>query len=256
MDSNISPPIYGLIDRTPPEKFGQGLFPKNEKYLPGDEISATFTEKIDCTRPFNFDVKMTVDTNPMQVLQGSDLPLYCDGNKIVVEISSTSSFAVGCHSLFGLISQYEDAIGKKMTVTLSGVRDLAGNTIKQPLTWSFVMQDFGAEQATVRISGFKLNIPFAQVDDFIAAALRISLARTLGVPESQLTNFSPSLAPDGNTLFSFDILPPSSQGSRAAVLTASEIAAMLNNLDVTQDPFLNANVDPESQVSLIAIFVD
>ncbi len=103
VDSFFSPPLHGRIDRTPPEKFGQGLLPANGKYLPGDEISVTFTENIDCHEPFTFSVTMTVETNPVQVLQGSDLPLYCDGNKIVVEISSASSFTVGCHSLFVLI---------------------------------------------------------------------------------------------------------------------------------------------------------
>ncbi len=144
--------------------------------------------------------------------------------------------------------QYEAAIGKKMTVTLSGVRDLAGNTIKNPLTWSFVMQDFGAKQTTVRISGFKLSIPFTSINESVTASLRTSLARSLQVSESRLVDFSPSPADDGNTLYSFDILPPSSQARRAGALTASEIAAMLNTLDVTQDPFLNANADPDAEV--------
>jgi hypothetical protein len=151
-------------------------------------------------------------------------------------------------NLLAQISQYEDAIGKKMTLTLSGVRDLAGNVIKKPLMWSFVMQDFGAKQATVRISGFKLNIPFTSINASVTESLQISLAGVLDVPVSRLVNFSPSPADDGNTLYSFDILPPSTQGSRAVALTASEIAAMLNTLDVTQDPFLNANADPDAQV--------
>ncbi len=94
MDSFVSPSIHGIIDRTPPEKFGQGLLPANGKYLPGDEISATFVEKIDCSRPFNFAASMTIDTNPVQVLSGVDLSIYCDGNQIMIEISSLSSFAV------------------------------------------------------------------------------------------------------------------------------------------------------------------
>jgi hypothetical protein len=95
VDSFVSSPIRGRIDRTPPEKFGQGLLPANNKYLPGDEISATFTEKIDCNEPFTFSATLLVESNPVQGLQGSDLSLYCDGNRIVIEISSSSTFSVG-----------------------------------------------------------------------------------------------------------------------------------------------------------------
>ncbi len=105
VDSFVSPSIHGIIDRTLPEKFGQGLLPANEKYLPGDEISATFTEKIDCSRPFNFVVSIIVDSDPIQALQGSDLSVICENYKIVFEISSTSGFTVGlCRLIFALIS--------------------------------------------------------------------------------------------------------------------------------------------------------
>ena len=138
-----------------------------------------------------------------------------------------------------------------MSVTLDGVRDLAGNVIKKPLTWSFVMQDFGAKQATVTISGLKLDIPYSQASDpEVVKNLRQALASTLGVPESQRTNFIASPADDGNTLFSFDILPPGSGASRAGSLTASEIAALLSSLDPTKNAFLNQYLSPNSTVCL------
>ncbi len=135
-----------------------------------------------------------------------------------------------------------------MTVTLSDVRDLAGNLIKRPLMWSFIMQTFEANPATVRISAFKLNIPFSAVNTSVATALQESLAMALGVPKSQLANFSPSQAPDGMTYYSFDILPPSGQKSRAETYTAAEIAALLDELDVALHPFLTENVDTDHQV--------
>lgn len=86
----MSPSIHGLIDRAPPVKFGQGLLPANDKYLLGDEISATFNEDISCAKPYTFTVSMLLGTNPAQTLGGSDLSLYCEGRKIFIEVSSSA----------------------------------------------------------------------------------------------------------------------------------------------------------------------
>jgi hypothetical protein len=43
---------------------------------------------------------------------------------------------------------------------LARVTDLAGNPMSTAYTWSFVMQDFGVKDASVQISGLKLNLPF------------------------------------------------------------------------------------------------
>jgi hypothetical protein len=145
--------------------------------------------------------------------------------------------------------QLDELIGKKITVTLSGVRDLAGNVQKKSLMWSFVMQDFGAKQATVTVSGMKLQIPYTQgTNSSIIASLRASLASSLGISESRLTNFVASPSDDGKTLFSFDILPPGSTASREDSMTASEIAAMISSIDFSQDSFLNQHLSSDSVV--------
>jgi hypothetical protein len=147
--------------------------------------------------------------------------------------------------------QFDELIGKKVTATLSYVQDVAGNVMEKPLKWSFVMQDFGAKEATVTISGVQLNIPFSQaLQSSVADDLRASLASTLGISISRLTNFVPSPAADGTTLFSFDILPPASGSSRTNALTASELAAMLANVDRSQNAFLNQFLSPNSTVSI------
>ncbi len=43
---------------------------------------------------------------------------------------------------------------------LARVTDLAGNPMSIAYAWSFVMQDFGVKDASVQISGLKLNLPF------------------------------------------------------------------------------------------------
>jgi hypothetical protein len=90
LDSFVSSSIHGLIDRAAPVKFGQGLLPANDKYLLGNEISATFNEDIGCNKPYTFTVSILLGTNPAQTLGGSDLSLYCEGRKIFIEVSSTA----------------------------------------------------------------------------------------------------------------------------------------------------------------------
>ncbi len=51
-------------------------------------------------------------------------------------------------------------IGYPLTMQLARVTDLAGNPMLTTYTWSFVMQDFGVKDASVQISGLKLNLPF------------------------------------------------------------------------------------------------
>jgi hypothetical protein len=94
IDSFVSPSIYGLIDREAPTKLVQGLLPANGKYLLGDEISATFSEDISCTKPYSFDVSMDLGTTPKQMLMNSNLSLYCEGRKIFVDFSPRSNHRV------------------------------------------------------------------------------------------------------------------------------------------------------------------
>jgi hypothetical protein len=51
-------------------------------------------------------------------------------------------------------------IGYPLTMQLARVTDLAGNPMSTAYTWSFVMQDFGVKDASVQISGLKINLPF------------------------------------------------------------------------------------------------
>jgi hypothetical protein len=130
---------------------------------------------------------------------------------------------------------------------------MAGN-IAGDLSWSFVMQNYGADLATVTITGMKLNIPFTDVNSSVAETLKKSIAFSLSIPESRLANFMPSPAADGYTLFSFDILPPSFGTRRAGTLTAGEIAAMLGSLNGSQNEFLDQYLSPDSTVRLCNLF--
>jgi hypothetical protein len=152
--------------------------------------------------------------------------------------------------------QFDDAIGSEFTVSLSGVRDLAGNRLKKALTWSFVLQDFGTDAATVSVSGFQLTIAFASFSESILESLKASLVSTLSVPPERLTNFVAAPSSDGQgTVVSFDILPASASARRAGAPTAGEIAKMLGDLSSSDDPFLSQNLDPNSQVCVLSFCI-
>ncbi len=97
-DSFTSASVSGIVDRTPPMLFGKGVVPANNFYFPGDEISATFSEEIDCTRPYNFVVTMKIPRTksaPATTLTGAMLSTYCAQNKISIEFQATSGIPVG-----------------------------------------------------------------------------------------------------------------------------------------------------------------
>ncbi len=96
-DAFTSPPVSGIVDRTPPILFGKGVVPANNFYFPGDEISATFNEEIDCTRPYNFVATMKIPRTksaPATTLTGAMLSTYCAQNKISIEFLATSGIPV------------------------------------------------------------------------------------------------------------------------------------------------------------------
>jgi hypothetical protein len=122
-----------------------------------------------------------------------------------------------------------------MTMTVSRVQDLAGNALVGSLSWSFVMQDFGVTEASVQISGLKLNLPFninfTMPNNTLITNVTNTIAEVLAVSASRLSNVVISQAMDGNTLVSMVILP--SRGSpslRRDTATATEVLSALSQL--------------------------
>ncbi len=95
----MSPSIRGIVDFVAPVKFGKGLLPSSNVHYIGDEISATFTEDIDCSHPLSFSVTILVETLTPMTLSGSDLDVYCKDSKIRIEVSSSADHQV-CSLLY------------------------------------------------------------------------------------------------------------------------------------------------------------
>ena len=94
-DSFVSKPVNGLVDRTAPTKFGQGSLPSNNAYFPGDEISISFNEEIDCSKPYNFLVQLKLSTIPSKTLTPTTgLAVICKFNKLTFDFTSSAGISV------------------------------------------------------------------------------------------------------------------------------------------------------------------
>ncbi|MCP3994662.1 MAG: Ig-like domain-containing protein, partial [bacterium] len=113
-----SPAVMGVIDKQKPEVLS--LEPADDIMALGDQIVITFNEEIDCD---------TVNGNTAKVVIeeiGDDTPvtssLVCNGTSIVITPTSP------------LISDME---GKTLIAEVSGIKDVAGNTLDGTVSWSF-----------------------------------------------------------------------------------------------------------------------
>jgi len=85
LDISRTSSISGVYDVTPPKLFGKPL-PLSDELLLGEELVFVFTEPLQCSKPFGFDVKMQIFSNPKLILNASDLQVICQDNRISIQI--------------------------------------------------------------------------------------------------------------------------------------------------------------------------
>ncbi|MCA9756661.1 MAG: Ig-like domain-containing protein, partial [Candidatus Eisenbacteria bacterium] len=107
----------GRIDRAAPEVFGDPE-PADLELALGDEISVDFDEPIDCTTVTASRVSLVVDATSEPVI----FDLQCDGDRILLDAAD---------------SELDLLEGQTLRARVEGVRDLAGNTLESPRTWTF-----------------------------------------------------------------------------------------------------------------------
>ncbi len=113
---------------------------------------------------------------------------------------------------------------------VSNVADLAGNVLSWPVIWSFPVADYGANAASVRVSGVVLATTYAdfQAKTGEAAKIQQDLATLMIVPLARITSVTTYRALDGNmTAMSFAITAPSAGDTKTAVTAAQVLAQKL-----------------------------
>ena len=115
---------------------------------------------------------------------------------------------------------------------LTGVKDLAGNTISWPVAWTFAVADYGAASASVAVSGlvFSSDVSansaavISELETFLSASGRISgLVAT---------------ASGGKSSASFVI----TSGTPSAVTKARDLATAVASITASSSPFSSTNL--------------
>ena len=82
--------LVGVIDNSRPEQFGKVL-PLKDELMFGEEITIVFTEPLDCSIPFKFDVKMILDGDWENPFFKDKFHIICDGRQIRLQIDHTNT---------------------------------------------------------------------------------------------------------------------------------------------------------------------
>ncbi len=114
-----------------------------------------------------------------------------------------------------------------MEIVLSDVADLASTYVAWPIMWSFAIADYGANLASVRVSGLLLNTTYAafQAKSGELAKIQQDIATFLSIPLARITNVQAAAALGGNlTAVSFVIDAPAFGDPKTAVAAAQDLA--------------------------------
>ena len=84
-DFYITQPIVGIVDYTPPKQYGS-ISPLYNEVLLSEELETTFTEPLNCARPFTFDVELRVGN---ETFDKDNLQIVCEGRKIGLLLDPT-----------------------------------------------------------------------------------------------------------------------------------------------------------------------
>ena len=136
-------PIRGWMDRRGPRLFGREVHPADELHSAEDPISATFDEELDCGLPYTFTVTMKIG---WIIFHTNEIPVFCEGRTIHLELPPTLPLT--------------KVFGQRINVTISGVRDVAGNVAEASTNWVFLGNRPSLDKAKAVIEGLKLRMPW------------------------------------------------------------------------------------------------
>ncbi len=203
--STASAVVGGRIDRVAPRQFGTSE-PASGVWWPGDEISIAFTEDVACERPFAFKTSLAIGSFERPVENAVDV--VCDKNKIQLALSRT------------VIEAPDDLLGRRVTLRVSNVADLALNVLTQPAEWQFLIGAIDESLASVSLKDIRLPLALFQsgnVSEVIAAATK-ALFGDLGSDAAARVRVNTSAAQTGGDVASFDVtIAPLVAGGRRRV---------------------------------------
>jgi len=142
--------ITGVYDVTPPKLFGKPL-PLSDEILLGEELIFAFTEPLQCSKPFGFDVKMQIYSNPTLILNASDLQVLCQGNRISIQLDLEK---VDVAKIIGKTLIVEVGTIGENTV----LQDLSENALAENVKVNKTIANFDLSQASTSFSVSMQNL--------------------------------------------------------------------------------------------------
>lgn len=129
----ITGSITGLTDRTAPEQLVAE--PADGRYDRNDQVSFVFNEAIDCNRQLTISANV-VPLNGVDADQVTPITSQCTGDQVVLTFDA---------------DVLEPYFGGEMTVTVGGIRDLAGNQVDGQVSHTFKIGQLGLPTSPVEI---------------------------------------------------------------------------------------------------------
>ena len=234
----ISSVVTGTVDLTGPDvlTYQPGVQPGGSisTYLPGDEISVSFTEEIVCTGTAGslhaVALYSASETALAAALQGgasvSQNPLvtYCEDNKITLNF---------------LRPLWTELVGQYVAVQVGGFTDVAGNPIDpiygQVLTWAFQVGQFDATDLTVTVENLQLTAQPAVIAVLFSLGQPSSVSSSTGGAGRRLLAQANDTQVAGAVEFSLSLTSMLSAGTKAAAAAQFETQLQQQmQLEVTQ----------------------
>jgi hypothetical protein len=146
--SGISTVIKGEVARTPPIVVGVPE-PGDGTWDPGDEISITFNEPINCDKVFQADILANNSIGLYDATTNAlvDAAIVCTGNKIFITPKINPVFFE--NRTFRVVvsgKDYDDAmLAQNPNHQRAAIRDKAGNMIEKTIKWEFAVNQNNLE---------------------------------------------------------------------------------------------------------------
>mgnify|MGYP000008082492 FL=1 len=128
LNPGISRVIKGRKETRPPEVFGTPQ-PADQVLSPGDEISITFTKRINCNEIFQADgIGTNINNNNLGLYDATtgqlvDAIITCNEDKIIVVPNVPNQFIEN----------------RVLRVQVEAIKDLVGNELEEPAVWEFLV---------------------------------------------------------------------------------------------------------------------
>jgi hypothetical protein len=162
--------ITGVYDVTPPKLFGKPL-PLSDEILLGEELIFAFTEPLQCSKPFGFDVKMQIYSNPTLILNASDLQVLCQGNRISIQLDLEK---VDVAKIIGKTLIVEVGTIGENTV----LQDLSENALAENVKVNKTIANIDLSQAS---TSFSVSMQNLNCSDMELDVLKLNVKKKIGV---------------------------------------------------------------------------